>query len=72
MSKHTPGSLTQERLREMRERTLDMTEALERLANEASGFLSMADRSTHGVTNMNVLRLRIDEARAAIKKARGE
>jgi len=40
--------------------------ALKQLANEASGFKSMADPFTHGHTNMAVLGLRIDEARAAL------
>lgn len=48
------------------ERVRELEGALLRLSNEAHGFLSMADRETHGVTNMNVLRLRIDEARAAL------
>ena len=40
--------------------------ALMRLANEASGFVSMADPNTHGHTNIAVLKLRIAEARAAL------
>ena len=51
-----------------RKRTRELEERLLRLANEAHGFLSMADRETHGVANMNVLRLRIDEARAALAR----
>ena len=51
-----------------RKRTRELEERLLRLANEAHGFLSLADRETHGVANMNVLRLRIDEARAALAR----
>jgi hypothetical protein len=40
--------------------------ALEKLASEADGFLSMADPSAHGATNMKVLALRIKEARDAL------
>jgi hypothetical protein len=43
-----------------------LQKALGNLANEAAGFLSQADPSNHGNTNMNVLRLRIDEAKAAL------
>lgn len=43
-----------------------LREALRKLANEASGFLSMADEGTHGHTNMAVLRQRISEAYAAL------
>ncbi len=49
----------------------ELLEALIHLANEASGFKSMADPFTHGHTNMAVLGLRIDEAKAAIDKAEG-
>lgn len=49
----------------------DLYAALSRLANEASGFLSMADEQTHGHTNIAVLRQRIDEARAVLAKAEG-
>ncbi len=40
--------------------------ALERLTNEASGFYCMADRPSHGSTNMRVMFERIQEARAAL------
>ncbi len=48
-----------------------MRNALEKLANEASGFLAMAETETHGRTNMTVLQLRIDEARLALMGAVG-
>lgn len=41
-------------------------EALKNLANEAAGFLSMADPTNHGNTNMHVLAVRIDEAKALL------
>jgi hypothetical protein len=44
----------------------ELEQALRNLANEASGFRSMADPFTHGHTNIAVLGLRIDEARAAL------
>lgn len=47
-------------------RSQRLESALRQLASEAHGFLSMADREVHGNTNINVLRLRIDEARAAL------
>jgi hypothetical protein len=50
----------------------DMFEALTKLRNEAQGFLSMADEQAHGRTNIDVLRLRINEATEALAKARGE
>lgn len=46
-----------------------LKEALKKLANEASGFLAMADPRVHGFTNMRVLQDRIDMARAAIQSA---
>jgi hypothetical protein len=49
----------------------EMYEALTSLANEATGFLAMADPSAHGQTNLRCLQRRIDEARAAIAKAEG-
>lgn len=51
---------------ELREALLRL--ALLRLANEASGFKSMADPFTHEHTNIAVLGLRIDEARALLAK----
>jgi hypothetical protein len=50
----------------------ELLDALVRLVNEASGFKSMADPFVHGHTNMAVLGLRIDEARAVIAKAEGK
>jgi hypothetical protein len=49
----------------------EMYEALTSLANEATGFLAMADPSAHGQTNLRCLQRRIDEACAAIAKAEG-
>ena len=43
--------------------------ALKHLAKEAEGFCSMADRETHGNTNIAVLRERIWEAEDAIRRA---
>ena len=40
--------------------------ALKNLANEAAGFLSMADPSNYGNTNMHVMALRIDEAKSSL------
>ncbi len=45
----------------------ELRQALGKLAREASGFLSMARWADHGQTNINVLKLRIAEADAAIK-----
>lgn len=45
--------------------------ALQSLANEASGFLAMAHRTTHGNTNIAVLQHHIDNARAALAQAEG-
>ena len=39
-----------------------LTEILRKLANEASGFRSMADIERHGATNMRILGDRITEA----------
>ena len=47
-------------------KNIRLREALKRLAAEASGFLSMADKSIHGVTNMRCLEMRIAEARQAL------
>lgn len=52
-----------DRLAEENER---LRTALNRLANEAAGFLQMADRETHGNTNMRVLEERIQEGRDAL------
>lgn len=43
-----------------------LREGLRKLANEASGFMSMADPADHGVSNMNILNMRINEARALL------
>lgn len=45
--------------------------ALQKLANEAASFLSMADRQVHGNTNMSVLALRIEEGVTALLKVKG-
>jgi hypothetical protein len=50
----------------------ELRDSLRKLANEASGFLAMADRQTHGHTNMAVLRMRIDDARALLETSGGE
>jgi hypothetical protein len=50
----------------------ELLEALEKLANEASGFLAMADPLTHGFTNMAVLGMRIDTARTALNRAKND
>jgi len=42
--------------------------ALEKLANEAQGFQSLANVADHGHTNMECLALRIREARQALKE----
>lgn len=42
--------------------------ALIKLIAEASGFLSMADPQAHGITNMNVLQMRLAEAKAAVTR----
>lgn len=47
-----------------------LVEALESLAYEASGFVEMADRQTHGNTNIAVLKHHIAQAQAALKAAR--
>jgi hypothetical protein len=47
----------------------ELLKALKALTNEASGFLSMADKSTHGVTNMEVLRHWISNAKYVIAAA---
>ncbi len=46
-------------------------EALKALANEATGFLAMADPTAHGQTNLRCLDRRIDEARKALALAEG-
>lgn len=47
----------------------ELINSLRRIANEAQGFLAMADREAHGNTNIQVLALRIKEAFEAISKA---
>ncbi len=44
----------------------NVTTALSKLTNEASGFLSMAEPSVHGYTNMAVLNCRIKRAREVL------
>ena len=46
----------------------ELIDALRSLANESAGFLSMADRLTHGNTNMAVMQAKIDAARAVLAK----
>jgi hypothetical protein len=50
----------------------ELISALRSLANEAHGFLSMADEMTHGRTNMACLRNRIDAARDLLAQIDGE
>jgi hypothetical protein len=50
----------------LRARIRELEVALLKLANEAHGFVDMADPQTHGHTNIAVLRLRVKEARAAL------
>jgi hypothetical protein len=49
----------------------ELVAALERLTAEATGFLSQANHNDHGWTNMRVLQLKIDEARAVLAKVKG-
>lgn len=44
----------------------DLRGALLKLTNEAEGFLSMADRDTHGNTNIACLRFHIEKSRKAL------
>jgi len=46
-----------------------LTEALTKLANEASGFRCMADIERHGATNMRVLGDRVTEAFEVLAEA---
>ena len=55
----------------LRQDRAELLVALRKLANEASGFWALADTDTHGHTNMSVLRMRIDEAFAAIRRTEG-
>lgn len=50
-----------------KEENARLREALKSLANEADGFLQCADAMHHGVTNMRVLSMRINEARDALE-----
>ena len=43
-----------------------LRKALERLANEAEGFLGTGEPAANGRTNINALRRRIEEARVAL------
>jgi hypothetical protein len=56
----------------MHEQLEQLRDALWKLRNEATGFLSMADQERHGVTNMRVLKLRIDEATHALERSGGD
>lgn len=46
----------------------ELLAALRSLTNEAKGFISMADSNSHGVTNVRVFQLRIDESTALLKR----
>lgn len=52
----------------------DLLEALIKLTNESDGFMHLASayKEVFGVTNIEVLRRRIDEGRVAIAKAEGK
>ena len=50
----------------------DLYDALDKLAHEAQGFLAMANRESHGNTNIQVLAERIKTAMECCAKARGE
>lgn len=50
-------------------RLQELEQSLQRLANEAHGFLSMSRRTDHGNTNMSILLQRISEARALLAPA---
>lgn len=50
----------------------DLLEALQKLCNEAAGFLGQAAVEVHGLTNMRVLQGKINDGRAAIAKATGK
>lgn len=54
-------------LEKERQKVKGLVEALRSLTNEASGFLSQANPYDHGHTNMEVMRLRIQKAREALK-----
>lgn len=47
-----------------------LTDALTKLANEASGFRCLADISRHGATNMKVLGDRVTEAFEVLAEAK--
>ncbi len=55
-------------IKSLRERVEVCKGALKSLANEAKGFLSMANPADHGNTNIAVLQHWIDNARAALAK----
>ena len=57
-------------LYEARAINAELVAALEKLTAEAIGFVSMADRNAHGNTNINVMNLRIDVARAVLAKVK--
>lgn len=66
------GSPTDEANAELLAASPELKEALRSLANEASGFLSMADREQHGYTNCACLKQRIDAACALLSRIDGE
>ncbi len=51
-----------------REVSRNLAEAPEKLRNETSGFVGMARVEDHGHTNYSVIKLRIDEADAALAR----
>lgn len=59
----TPASPT---LKQYAQYVNRLRSALEKLANEATGFLSQADPNRHGATNIQILQKRIDEARTVL------
>lgn len=50
----------------------ELLDACWKLANEAAGFLALSDIERHGMTNSRILRQRLEEARDAIRKAKGQ
>ena len=59
-------------MRTMMDVTTRLADAARRLANEAGGFLSMADRYTHGNTNIRILQMRIGEMEEALAAYDGQ
>lgn len=70
---HRFANLVIARHERMRSAAPELYEALWKLANECDGLRAFEDeiRDAIGNTNWNVLRLRVDEARAALLKASG-